>query len=102
MTVLEPAISRLDIADYVSTLFTVYIVLIFVRIIMTYFQRIPYNRFLDAFLTFLHDVTEPYLGLFRRLIPPIKLGPAALDITPIIAVIVLQIVGGIVAGLIRG
>ncbi len=96
------AVSRLDVADYVATLVTVYTVLIFMRIIATYFQRVPYNRFLSAFLTFLHDVTEPYLGLFRRFIPPVRLGPAALDITPIIAVIVLQIVGGIVVGLIRG
>ncbi len=96
------AISRVDVADYVETLVTVYTVLIFIRIIAGYFQNIPYNRFLDAFLTFLRDVTEPYLGLFRRFIPPVRLGPAALDITPIIAVIVLQIVGSIVAGLIRG
>ena len=60
------AISRVDVADYVETLVTVYTVLIFMRIIASYFQRIPYNRFLDAFLTFLHDVTEPFLGLFRR------------------------------------
>ena len=100
MTFLVPAISRFDIADYVSTLFTVYIVLIFIRIIMTYFQRIPYNRFLDAALTFVKDVTDPYLKLFRRFIPPVRLGPAALDLSPIVATIVLVIVRSIVVGLI--
>ena len=32
----------------------------------------------------------------------VRIGPAALDLSPIVAVIVLRIVGGIVAGLIRG
>jgi uncharacterized protein YggT (Ycf19 family) len=49
-------------------------------------------------LTFLRDVAEPYLRIFRRFIPP--LGP--IDISPIVAIIVLQIVGGLIIGLIRG
>ena len=100
---IEPvlALSRNDVADYVSTLVTVYFLLIFVRIIISYFTRIPYNRFLAAFIGFVTDVTDPYLGLFRRFIPPIRIGGIALDITPIIALLVLQIVGGIVVSIIR-
>ena len=44
------AVTRNDIADYVSTLVLVYLVLIFVRIILSWIPRIPYNRFLNGFL----------------------------------------------------
>jgi YggT family protein len=96
------ALSRGDVADYVDTLVIVYLVLIFIRIIMTWIPRMPYNRWLDAVLTFVKDVTDPYLNLFRRFIPPLRIGPGALDLSPIIATFVLLIVGGIVSGLIRG
>jgi YggT family protein len=95
-------VTRESIADYLSTLITVYIVLIFVRIVMTWFTRIPYNRTLDAVLGFVRDVTDPYLNLFRKFIPPVRLGPGALDLSPMIATFVLIIVGRIVTELIRG
>ena len=47
-------------------------------------------------LDFLRDVTEPYLRLFRA--PPLRIGP--LDLTPIVAILALRIVGNIVVGLI--
>ena len=95
------AVSRGDIADYVSTLALVYLVLIFIRIIMSWIPRIPYNRFLAAALKFVSDVTDPYLNLFRRFLPPVRLGAGALDLSPIVATIVLLIVADIVAALIR-
>ena len=96
------AIDRVDVASYVDTLILVYIVLIFIRILMSWIPRIPYNRALDAVLTFVKDVTDPYLNLFRRFIPLVRLGPGALDISPIVATFVLIIVGNIVVGLIEG
>jgi YggT family protein len=96
------AVTRDDVADYVSTLALVYLVLIFIRIIMSWIPRIPYNRFLAGFLKFVSDVTDPYLNLFRRFLPPVRLGPGALDLSPIVATFVLLIVSSIVAGLIRG
>ncbi|HYI99008.1 MAG TPA: YggT family protein [Thermoleophilaceae bacterium] len=96
------ALTRGDVADYVDTLVIVYLVLIFVRILMTWIPRMPYNRWLDAVLTFVKDVTDPYLNLFRRFLPPLRIGPGALDLSPIVATFVLLIVGGIVSGLIRG
>jgi YggT family protein len=96
------AIGRADIADYVDTLVLVYLVLIFIRIILSWFRSIPYHPWLSAFLTFVHDVTDPYLNIFRRFIPMARLGPAALDLSPIVATFVLLIVGGIVGDLIRG
>ena len=72
------AITRGDVADYVETLALVYLVLIFIRIIMSWIPRMPYNRYLAAALKFVSDVTDPYLNLFRRFIPPVRLGPGAL------------------------
>jgi YggT family protein len=93
---------RDSLADYVYAIVVVYTILIIAYIlsslIFAFGGRVPYSRWSNALLTFLRDVCEPYLSIFRRFIPP--LGP--LDLSPIIAIFLLQIVGGIVAGLIRG
>ena len=96
------AITRLDMANYVNTLITVYIILIFIRIVMSWFSRIPYNPTLNAILSFVSDVTDPYLNLFRRFVPAVRIGPGALDLSPMIATFVLIIVGRLVTGLIAG
>jgi YggT family protein len=96
------ATTRGDIADFVSAVILVYTILIFVYILsnllFAFGGRVPYSRWSDAVLSFLRDVCEPYLRIFRRFIP--QFGP--FDFSPIVAVIVLQIVGGIVVNLIRG
>ena len=96
------AVTRQDAAQYVNTLVLVYLVLIFIRIIMTWLPRIPYNRYLDMVLNFVRDVTDPYLNLFRRFMPPVRMGPGALDLSPIVATFVLIIVGSLVANAIQG
>ena len=95
------AITRGDVADYLNTLLLVYLILIFIRILMSWIPRMPYNRYLAAFLKFVSDVTDPYLNLFRRILPPVRMGPGALDLSPIVATFVLIIVSSIVVGLIR-
>jgi YggT family protein len=93
---------RDELANFVSALVLVYTLLIFAYIvtslILNFGGRIPYSGPTSAILGFLRNVVEPYLRIFRRFIPP--LGP--LDLSPIIAIIVLRIVGGIVEALIRG
>lgn len=100
MTILADA--RGQVADFVAALVLVYAIIIIAYILASmYFNfggRIPYSRWSRALLDFLRETSEPYLGLFRRFIPP--LGP--IDLSPLVALIVLQIVGGLVAGLIRG
>jgi YggT family protein len=96
------AITRNDVADYLNTLLYVYLVLIFIRILMSWIPRMPYNRYLAAFLKFVTDVTDPYLNLFRRILPPVRIGPGALDLSPIVATFVLIIVGSLIVGLVRG
>ena len=96
------AITRQDVAQYVDTLFLVYLVLIFIRIVMTWFPRIPYHPVSSAVLGFVQDVTDPWLKLFRRFIPPLRVGPGALDLSPIVATFVLLIIRSIVVSLIAG
>lgn len=93
---------RHDLAGYVQTLVFVYTLLIIAYILSSmFFQvggRLPYNRALNAVMGFLRDVCEPYLRIFRRFIPP--LGP--LDLSPMVGIILLNVVGSIVANLING
>jgi YggT family protein len=95
-------VSRNDIADYVDALFLVYLILIFARILLSWIPRMPYNPVLSAVVGFIHDVTDPFLRLFRRVLPPVGGGGFALDLSPIIATIVLIIARSIIVGLIRG
>ena len=95
------AIGREEIADYVNALFLVYTILIFARILLSWIPRIPYNQILSAVIGFVQEVTDPYLRLFRRIIPPLGGGGFALDLSPIIAIIVLIIAQSIIVGAIR-
>ncbi|HKF80236.1 MAG TPA: YggT family protein [Thermoleophilaceae bacterium] len=95
------AVTRDDVADYINTLVLLYLVLIFIRVIMSWLPRIPYNRYLDVALNFVRDVTDPYLNLFRRFMPPVRLGPGALDLSPIVAIFVLIIVRSLVVSAIQ-
>jgi YggT family protein len=96
------AITRDSVANYVYTLVIVYVILIFIRIIISWLPRIPYNRPLDLFLTFVRDVVDPYLNIFRRVMPMARLGGVGFDLSPMIGTIVLLLVGSVVANLIRG
>ena len=96
------ALTRGDIANYVQALFLVYILLIFVYILLNMMfslgLRPPYSRYTDAIMSFLRDVCEPYLKIFRRFIPAIGM----FDLTPMIAIVVLWIVQMVVVNLIQG
>ncbi len=96
------ALSRSDVADYVGALFLVYIILIFLNILISWIPRMPYYRWLRATLDFITETTNPYLNLFRRVIPPIGGGGFGLDLSPIIGIIVLYILRAVVVGLIEG
>jgi YggT family protein len=95
------AIGREEIADYVEALLLVYFVLIFVNILLSWveqFRPLPYNLPLRAVVGFVRESTDPYLNLFRRFIPPIGM----FDLSPIVAILVLWLGGGLIVGLIRG
>ena len=73
-----------NVASFVQVFVTVYSLLILAYII-TSWVRLPYSPWLNRIQRFLYDVCDPYLRLFRRVLP--SLGP--LDLSPVLAVIVL-------------
>jgi YggT family protein len=97
------ASARTEVADYLSTLIYVYTLLILVHIVVQWLfafgLRPPYSRASSAVLGFLRDVCEPFLRIFRRILPSF----GALDLSPIVAIVVLEIVNRVVVqGLVHG
>ena len=77
-----------DVVTSVETFVNVFIILygiVLLAYILTSWVRLPYSLTLDRIQRFLHDVSEPYLRLFRRLLP--MAGP--LDLSPIVAFLAL-------------
>jgi YggT family protein len=96
------ALTRFDVADYVGALFLVYIILVLLNVLISWVPRMPYNRALRATLDFVKETTDPYLNFFRRFLPPIGGGGFALDLSPILGIILLYVLRAIVVGLIEG
>ena len=85
------------VADYIVALATVYTLAIIAYIIVSLAfsagLRVPYSRWSDAVLSFLRDVTEPFLRIFRRILPSF----GGIDLSPMIAIIVLQVAARLIA-----
>jgi YggT family protein len=97
------AVARADVADYVEALFLVYSILILLNILIGWMPRIPfYSRWFRGLLDFITETTDPYLNVFRRIVPSVGGGGFALNFAPVIALIVLFVLEAVVVGLIRG
>jgi uncharacterized protein YggT (Ycf19 family) len=83
-----------SVQSFVSVFVYIYTLLILAYII-TSWVRLPYSPWLNRVQRFLYDVCEPYLRLFRRILPTV--GP--LDLSPIVGVVVLVILGRVVNAL---
>lgn len=70
----------------------IYSVLLIVRILLTWFQTMEWANQVAGFLS---PITDPYLNIFRSFIPPI----GGLDLSPILAIILLNFIGQMLAGL---
>jgi YggT family protein len=90
------ASTRTQLADFLSALIYVYTLLIIlyvvVQLLFSAGLRPPYSRTADAIIGFLRDVCEPFLRIFRRLLPSF----GGFDFSPIIAIITLSILNNIV------
>jgi YggT family protein len=82
---LGDAISSVE--TFVNVFCILYGLVIFVYI-LTSWLRLPYSLTLNRIQRFLYDVCEPYIRLFRRLLP----GTGALDFSPILALIALGVI----------
>jgi YggT family protein len=98
LAALPLALSKDDIATYVSALFVVYTIMILLNILISFVPRMPYSPWLRAVLDFITESTDPYLNIFRSFMRPVGGGGFAFDLSPILALIVLGIVEAIVVG----
>ncbi len=85
------------IVGLVCWLLNVYVLLIFARILLSWFPLDP-DGAMAAVAGFLYLVTDPVLGPLRRVLPPARLGGVALDLSPMIAIIGIYVVRGLVCG----
>lgn len=92
----------LPVGDAVSSVttfiwaFTVVYTLAIFAYILASWLRLPYSPTLNRIQRFLYDVCEPYLRIFRRILPSF----GAIDLSPMIGLFVLWIVSGLVIRLI--
>jgi YggT family protein len=91
---------RQQIADFLGALIWVYTIIVIAWVVVSFLfslgVRVPYSRPVTAVLDFLRDTTEPFLRVFRRL--GLQIGP--IDLSPIVAILVLRIGGSIIVNLI--
>lgn len=78
--------------SFINVAFWVYEMMLFVRILMSWFGPNLYN----PVIKFLYETTDPYLNIFRRVIPPIGM----VDISPIAAIYVLHLIRQLILGLV--
>jgi YggT family protein len=97
------ASARIDAADFISAVIHVYELLIFLYIVLQLLfsvgLRPPYSQTREAVMGFLRDVCEPFLRIFRRMLPQM----GGFDFSPILAIITLEIINSLVVqGIIHG
>jgi YggT family protein len=80
------------LTNTLATSLQIYLLLIVVRILLTWFPTVEWMNQLTSVLS---PITDPYLNVFRSFIPPI----GGLDLSPIVAIIVLQVVAQILGSL---
>jgi YggT family protein len=100
------AIDRNDVAEFVDNLFLVYIILVIASVaiswVVNFRGSLPYNRPVRALAGFIEETTGPYLNAFRRFMPSVGAGGMAIDLSPMVGLILLFIAQAVVVGLIRG
>jgi YggT family protein len=77
----------------VCRLFDLYLLLLFGRIILSWFPIAPGSAMASIF-SLLYTVTEPVLGPIRRMLPPLSMGGMGLDLSPIIVLVLMQVIKG--------
>jgi YggT family protein len=106
MTLIAAAIDRGDVARFVDALFLVYIVLVIASVVISWYVSfrgsLPYNRALRAVTGFIEETTAPYLNLFRRFLSPVGGRGLAIDLSPMVGLILLFVARSIAVGLIEG
>ena len=82
----------LQILDVIGTTLLIYYYLLIIRILLTWFPGIDWN---NSVLSALTSITDPYLNIFRGVIPPI----GGFDISSLVALILFQVIQGFIPGI---
>ena len=84
------------ISNTIGLLFYFYYILLIIRILLTWIPSIDWRQQPFAWIS---SITDPFLNIFRGIVPPIG---GVLDISPILAIILLKLLEGFVVGLLSG
>ena len=74
-----------------------YVYVLFARVIFSWFPISPGSA-MQGISDVLRMLTEPVLGPLRRALPPVRMGGMGLDLSPLIALLGVQILHGIICG----
>ena len=77
--------------DAVCVILNLFWLIILARMIMSWIRISPGTPAASAY-SVIFNITEPVLGPLRRLIPPVRMGMAAIDVSPIIVVLVIAVI----------
>ncbi len=77
------------LAKTLVTFITIYMYLLIIRVLLTWFPKV---NWLAPPFSILSQLTDPYLKIFRSIIPPLG---GTLDISPMLAILLLQVLRGI-------
>ena len=83
----------ISILQVIGTTLSLYYFLLIIRILLTWFPGIDWS---NGILSALTSITDPYLNIFRGIIPPI----GGFDISSLIALILFQVIQGFIPSLI--
>ncbi|HEV3225879.1 MAG TPA: YggT family protein [Acidimicrobiales bacterium] len=72
-----------------------YVIVVFARVIFSWFPVTPGSA-LEGVYDVLQMLTEPVLGPLRRALPPVRLGGMGLDLSPLIALLGIQVLQRII------
>lgn len=78
------------LTNTLASFLNIYLLLIFIRILLTWF---PTVEWMNQITSFLSPITDPYLNVFRSFIPPL----GGMDLSPILAILVLQVVANLLS-----
>ena len=83
-----------SIQNFINVFISVYVLIIFAYIILSW-VRLPYSPWLNRIQRFLYDVCDPYLRIFRRLLPSF----GAFDFSPIVGVLTLFLIDRVISSI---
>jgi YggT family protein len=83
------------IASSLAQFLQIYTVLLIIRVLLTWFPTVDW---MSPPFSWLSQISDPYLNLFRSIIPPL----GGMDLSPMLAILLLQVVSGIIPGLLGG